>query len=673
MKMSITATNYPSGLNPEHLLIEQAPTPKLSQKTVLDILNKKCFNSLQHLRQVHAIILRTGHFQDHYVSGTLLKCYANPHFNNFASAIKVFDSIPWPNVFVCNVFLKRCLENGEPHKAISCYHDHMVLSNNTNKPNKFTYPSLLKACAITGCVKEGVQFHALVVKHGLSGDKYIKSSGIQMYASFGFIKEARRMLDGSGETDVVCWNAMIDGYLKCGEVEAAIELFGFMPDKNVGSWNTMITGLARCGMVEKARILFNEMEERDEISWSAIIDGYIKKACFKEALEVFQEMQREKIRPSQYILPSVLTACANLGSLDQGRWIHMYVERNSFHVDAVLGTALVDMYVKCGRLDMAWQVFEKMKVKKVSTWNAMIMGLSIHGRAEDAIELFTKMHGEEKRLKPNGVSFVGVLNACAHAGMVKRGLALLNSMKRVYGIEPEMEHFGCVVDLLGRAGLMEEAEKFIESMPIKPNAAVLGALLNACRIHGNVELGEKVGWVLLDMEPQNSGRYALLSNIYAKAGRWDDVTRVRKLMKERGIKTVPGSSMMEVGGRVHEFKMGDDSHPQKKEIYVMLERVMEKLRMEGYSPNTSVVSFDIEEEEKETALRLHSEKLALAFGLLHTEAGSTLRIVKNLRVCEDCHFAFKLASRIYGRTIIMRDRVRYHHFKNGMCSCKDFW
>ncbi|XP_061361435.1 pentatricopeptide repeat-containing protein At5g48910-like [Gastrolobium bilobum] len=565
--MSTTATNFPSGFKPGKLSTESTPTSKFSQKTVLDILNHKCFNSLQHLRQVHAIILRTGHFQDHYVSGTLVKCYANPHFNNFGLAIKVFDNIPGPNVFVCNILMKGSLENGEPYKAVSCYHK-MVLLN--SRPNKFTYPTLLKACAITGSVKEGVQFHAHVVKQGLSGDGHIKSAGIQMYASFGFVGEARKLLHESGDTDVICWSAMIDGYLKCGEVEAATELFGCMPDKNVGTWNTMISGLARCGMIEKASALFNDM-----------------------------------------------------------------------------------------------------KVKEVSTWNAMIGGFSIHGQAEDAIELFTKM--QEEKLKPNGITFVGVLNACAHAGMVERGLALLNSMKTVYGIEPEMEHFGCVVDLLGRAGLMEEAEKFIESMPVKPNAAVWGALLNACRIHGNVELGERVGWILLDMEPQNSGRYVLLSNIYAKAGRWDDVTRVRKLMKERGIKTVPGTSVMDIGGTIHEFKMGDGSHPQMKEIYLMLERTMEKLRIEGYSPNTSIVSFDVEEEEKETALRQHSEKIALAFGLLHTEPGTTLHIVKNLRVCEDCHSAFKLVSQVYSRNIIMRDRVRYHHFRNGMCSCKDFW
>ncbi|KAK4278049.1 hypothetical protein QN277_015948 [Acacia crassicarpa] len=672
--MSTIATNFPSGLRPdEHSAAAQnsALTSKLSHKKVLDILNNKCSNSLQHLRQAHAIILKTGHFEDHYVSGTLVKCYADTHFNDFSLAIKVFRQIPSPNVFVWNILLKGCLENNEPQMAISSYKNMLVFNS---RPNKFTYPTLLKACAMTGSVEEGIQFHAHVVKHGLSGDVHIKSAGIQMYSSFGLVKEARKILDiEDSQSDIICWNAMIDGYLKCRQVEAACEVFESMLEKNIGSWNAMINGLAKCGMIDSARKLFDEMSERDEISWSAIIDGYIKEGCFKEALEVFNEMQSQNIRPRKYILSSVLTACANLGALDQGRWIHSFVERNSIQMEPVLGTALVDMYAKCGQLDMAWEVFENILAKEVSTWNAMIGGLAIHGQADEAIKLFTKMN-REKKLKPNGITFVGILNAYAHAGMVDGGLALFHSMKEAYGIEPEIEHYGCIVDLLGRAGLLEEAEKFMDSMPMKPNAAIWGALLNACRIHKNVELGEKVGWILLDMEPQNSGRYALLSNIYANAGRWEDVTRVRKLMKERGIKTVPGSTMMDLGGTVHEFKMGDNgSHSEWEEIYLMLGNMMEKLHMEGYSPETSLVLFDVGEEEKEVALSLHSEKIAIAFGLLRTKPGTTLRVVKNLRVCEDCHSAFKLISQVYRREIIMRDRVRYHHFKNGVCSCKDFW
>ncbi|KAL5783722.1 hypothetical protein ACOSP7_008751 [Xanthoceras sorbifolium] len=644
------------------------PTSQLSQKTILDYLNTKGNTSLQHLKQAHAVVLKSGHFQDHYVAGTLVKCYANPRFGDFDFALEVFDHVTKQNVFVWNVVLRACLEHNQPWRAICLYYE-MVVSD--SKANKFTFPGVFKACSVAEAEVEGVQVHGHVVKLGLGGDVHIKSSAIQMYATLGRVKEARKFLDDGQESDVVCWNAMIDGYLKCDDIEAAQELFNGMEEKNVGSYNAMISGFARFGRFEEARKLFDGMSDRDEITWSAIIDGYIKGGYYKEALEMFNQMQRARIRPRKFVLSSVLSACANVGALDQGRWVHAYVKRNSMNVDSVLGTALVDMYAKCGRLDMAWEVFEDMKVKEVFSWNAMIGGLAIHGRAEDAIELFLKMQRE--KMRPDGVTFLCILNACAHAGLVERGLRVLSYMETRYGIEPEVEHYGSAVDLLGRAGLLAEAEELIDFMPMEPNAAVWGALLGACRKHGNIELGERVGKILLEMEPENSGRYALLSNIYAKEGRWDDVARVRKLMKERGIKTNPGSSMLDLGGIVHEFQIGDGSHPQVEEIYSELEKIIERLKMEGYSPNSSQVLFDIEEEEKETALRYHSEKLAIAFGFISTNPGTTIRIVKNLRVCEDCHSATKLISQVYDRDIIVRDRVRFHHFRNGKCSCNDFW
>ncbi|CAK9166727.1 unnamed protein product [Ilex paraguariensis] len=667
--MSTSTTTKPPYLpKQKNQSIESLPSSNLSQKSILNLLTTQCTTTLQHLKQAHALALKTGHFQDHYVAGTLVKCYANPHFGSLDCSIKVLDQISKPNVFVWNCLIKACLDNNEPYKAISYYHK-MVLAD--SKTNKYTYTPLFKACTLEQAVEEGMEVHAHVVKHGHNGDGHVRSAGIQMYASFGRLTEARNLLNSDGESDVVCWNTMIDSYLKSGDVGDAKRVFESMTSKNVGSWNAMISGFVRCGMIETAREYFNQMPEKDDISWSAMIDGYNKEGSFKEALETFHEMQREKVRPKKFVLSSVLAACANTGALDQGRWIHEYLRRNSIQLDAVLGNSLVNMYAKCGRIDFAWEIFEKMKETEVSSWNAMIGGLAIHGRAEDAIELFLKMQRE--KVKPNDISLVGVLNACAHAGMVNEGLKYLNTMKQVYGIEPTMEHYGCVVDLLGRAGLLNEAEELINSMPMKPNAAVWGALLGACRIHGNVELGEKVGKILLKLEPQNSGRYALLSNIYAKAGRWDDVAKLRKLMKEKGVKTVAGSSMINLGGIVHEFKVGDSSHPQIKEIYLMLEKIIERLRLEGYRPNSSQVLFDIDMEEKETALWYHSEKLAIAFGLLNTPSGTAIHIVKNLRVCEDCHSATKLISRVFNREIVVRDRVRYHHFKHGTCSCNDFW
>lgn len=665
---TVTATKLPYHLAPENHLNEKFSTFNVSQKTILDLLNTSCTNSFQHLKQVHALALKTGHFQDHYVAGTLVKCYANPQFSSLDCSIKVLEQVSKPNVFVWNSIIKGCVDNDEPFKVISFYYSMLVWDCRTNK---YTYPPLFKACSLEQAVEEGMQIHAHVVKNSLVEDGHIKSSGVQMYASFGRLEDARKMLGAKGETDVICCNAMIDGYMKCGDVEAARGFFEGMMYKNVGSWNAMINGLAINGMIDEAKEYFSEMPEKDEISWSVMVDGYNREGYFKEALEVFGEMRRKKIKLRKFILSSALATCANLGALDQGKWIHTYIRRNTIPIDAVLGTSLIDMYAKCGCLDLAWDVFENMKQKKIFTWNAMIGALAMHGRAEDAINLLLKM--ERQRLKPNDITFVAILSACGHTGLVDEGMKFLNTMEEVYGVKPTVEHYGCAVDMLGRAGLLSEAFGLISSMPVTPNAAIWGALLGACRIHKDIQLAERAGKILLEMEPENSGRYVLLSNIYAKAGRWNDATKVRMLMKERGLRTIAGRSMIGLDGEVHEFKMGEQTHPQVKDVYLMLEKIMERLQLEGHVPNTSEVLFDIDEEEKQTALRYHGEKLAIAFGLLNTAAGTTIRVINNLRVCNDCHSVAKLISKIYNREIILRDRARYHHFRDGQCSCKDFW
>ncbi|KAK6139411.1 hypothetical protein DH2020_026849 [Rehmannia glutinosa] len=648
---------------------ENFTTSNPSQKTILHLLNTKCISSLENLKQAHALILKTGYLQDHYVAGSLIKCYANPHFGNLSNLLQVLEQVSEPNVFVWNNIIKGCLDLREPFDAISMYYK-MVVSG--SRPNKYTYPQVFKACTLERAIEEGMQVHSHVIKRGLNSDSHIISAGIQMYASLGCLKEARNMLDSIGILDVICCNAMIDGYMKFGDVKAARELFENMTEKNVGSWNTMISGLFSNEMVIEAKKYFDEMPKKDEVSWSAMIDGYNRCGYFKEALEVFNEMQREEIKPSKFVLSSALAACANLAALVQGKWIHAYIRKNRILVDAILGTSLVDMYAKCGRLDLAWDIFEKIKEKEVFCWNAMIGGLAMHGRADDAIDLFLKMQ-RDNIVKPNDITFIALLNACAHAGLVHEGLKYFVLMKRTYLVEPTVEHYGCVVNLLGKSGYLNEAENLISSMPMKPNCAVWGALLCACRIHNNIELGERVGEILLDLEPENSGRYTLLSNIYAKAGKWERAEKVRLLMKEKGVKTVTGRSLIDLKGIVHEFKVGDSSHPQMNDINMMLEKIIREIELKGHQPDVSQVLFDISEEEKETSLKYHSEKLAIAFGILNTEPGATIRVVKNLRVCGDCHSAIKIISRVYEREIIVRDRVRYHHFKHGQCSCKDFW
>ncbi|KAL3620674.1 hypothetical protein CASFOL_035586 [Castilleja foliolosa] len=659
----------------ESLNYHPPPLNFTTQKTILNLLNTECINSLQTLKQAHALILKTGHLQEHYIAGTLLKCYSNPQLGNLSILPQILNQVSEPNVFVFNSIIKGCINLKNPSLAISMYHK-MVISN--SRPNKYTHPQLFKACTAEGAIVEGLQVHGHVVKLGLNSDRHIISSGVQMYASFGFLKEAQNLFDSVGNLDVICCNAMIDGYMKTGDVRAAKELFETMEEKNVGSWNTMISGLCGNGMIFEAKKVFDEMPERDEVSWSVIIDGYNKSGYFMDALELFNRMQRDekKIKPDKFVLSTALSACTNLLALDQAKWIHSYITKDRIGLDPVLGTSLIDVYAKCGALDLARDIFEKMKKKEVFTWNAMINGLAMHGHADEAIDLFSKMGIDNKdnyHVKPNDITFVALLNACAHAGLVHKGLKYFVSMKQMYLIEPTVEHYGCVVNLLGKAGYFKEAEDLIDSMPVKANCAVWGALLCACRKHNNVELGEGVGEMLLDLEPRNSGRYVLLSNIYAKAGKFDRAERVRLLMKERGLKTVTGQSSIELNGIFHEFKAGDNSHPQMKDVDRMVEKIVREIELHGYKRDASNVLFDISEEEKETSLKYHSEKLAIAFGILNTERGDTIRVVKNLRVCEDCHEATKIISRVYEREIIVRDRVRYHRFKDGKCSCMDFW
>jgi len=337
----------------------------------------------------------------------------------------------------------------------------------------------------------------------------------------------------------------------------------------------------------------------------------------------------------------------------------------------VLGSALVDMYSKCGSVDKALQVFERLPKKNTITWSAIIGGLAMHGQANDAIDYFARM--ERAGVTPSDVTYIGVLSACSHAGLVDEGQSFFNHMVKEVSLEPRIEHYGCMVDLLGRAGHLEEAEKLVLNMPIKPDDVIWKALLGACKMHGNIEMGKRVAETLMDMAPHDSGSYVALSNMYASSENWEAVAEVRLMMREMDIRKDPGCSWIELDGVIHEFLVEDESHPRAKEIHSMLQEISKQLRLIGYRPDTAKVLLKMDEEEKESALHYHSEKIAVAFGLISTSPHTPLRIVKNLRICEDCHSSMKLISETYKRKIIVRDRKRFHHFEHGSCSCKDYW
>lgn len=476
---------------------------------------------------------------------------------------------------------------------------------------------------------------------------------------------------GFVEPNLILENALIDMLAACGVMNVAREIFDNMKTRDVITWTSIVSGYANTGQIDLARKYFEQMPERDGISWTAMIDGYLKLNRFREALELFREMQISNVIPDEFTMVSILTACAHLGALELGEWIKTFIDKNSIKNDTFVGNALIDMYFKCGNVEKARKAFKEMHYKDKFTWTAMIVGFAINGHGEEALDMFSDMM--EASVIPDEITYIGVLCACTHTGMVEEGKEFFVSMTTQYGIKPSVTHYGCMVDLLGRAGNLREAHEFIENMPIEPNSVVWGSLLGACRVQRNVELAEMAATKILELEPENGAVYVLLCNIYAACKRWEKVREVRKIMMDRGIKKIPGCSLIEMNGSVHEFVAGDQSHPQSKEIYAKLENMMQELTYAGYSPDTSEVFLDIGEEDKETAVYRHSEKLAIAYALISSGPGGAVRIVKNLRMCVDCHHMAKLVSKAYNRELIVRDRTRFHHFKHGSCSCKDFW
>ncbi|KAJ7957164.1 Pentatricopeptide repeat-containing protein [Quillaja saponaria] len=333
-----------------------------------------------------------------------------------------------------------------------------------------------------------------------------------------------------------------------------------------------------------------------------------------------------------------------------------------------LHSALIDMYAKCGKIGIAKEVFHSMKRDDVSVWNAMINGLATHGLALDAIAIFSKMQVEN--VLPDSITFVGILTACSHCGLVEEGRKFFDMMQSCFSIQPELEHYGTMVDLLGRTGLLEEAYAMIRAMPMEPDIVMWRALLSACRTHRKQELGEVA---IANISCLQSGDFILLSNMYCSLRKWDSAERVREMMKKKGVRKKHGKSWIELGGIIHHFKAADQSHPEIKATYKMLEGLVQKTKVEGFTPLTELVLMDVSEEEKEENLKSHSEKLALAYGIMKSSPGTEIRVSKNLRICQDCHSWIKIVSRVLSRVVIVRDRIRFHQFEGGLCSCQDCW
>lgn len=479
------------------------------------------------------------------------------------------------------------------------------------EPNEFTFATVLTSCTGVFGLYHGRQIHCLIIKWRLESQIYVGSSLLDMYAKAGRIHEARGV--------------------------------------------------------------FDDLPERDVVSCTAIISGYAQLSLDEEAIVLFRQLQNEGMNSNYVTYASVLTALSGLAAFEHGRQVHNHVLRSGVQFYVVLGNSLIDMYSKCGNLTYSRRVFDNMPERTVISWNAMLVGYSKHGMGRQVVELFNLMR-EENKVMPDKVTLLAVLSGCSHGGMENRGMLLFDEMvKGKYGVEPDIEHYGTVVDLLGRAGQIENAFKFIKQMPFEPTAAIWGSLLGACRAHQHVDMGEYVGKRLLEIEPENSGNYVILSNLLASAGRWNDVRAVRDLMMGNAVKKEPGKSWIELDKTLHTFHAGDQFHPRKEEVFNKVREISVKIKEAGYAPDLTCVLYDVDEEQKEKILLSHSEKLALAFALISTPQGKPVRIMKNLRICVDCHNFAKFVSKIYKREVSLRDKSRFHHIVDGVCSCGNYW
>lgn len=585
----------------------------------------------------------------------------------------IFNQMPFRDSVSYNTVIAGLASKGFSHEALEVF---SRMQRDGIVPTDYTHVSALNACSQLLDLRRGKQIHGKIVVGNLGGNVFVWNALTDMYAKGGEVNKARRLFDQMSDKNVVSWNLMISGYLKNGQPDKCIDLFhemqvlGFKPDEVTTS--NVLGAYFQNAHIDGAGSLFRLMKEKDKVSWTTMIAGYSQHGKEEDALMLFAEMLSEDIRPDNFTISSVVSCCAKLASFCHGQVVHGKAVLLGVDDDLLVSSALVDMYCKCGATNDAWNVFNMMPTRNVVCWNTMINGYAQNGQDLEALALYEKMLQEN--LKPDSFTFVSVLSACIHAGLLEEGQTYFNSISEVHGLASSLDHYACMINLLGRSGNIDKAVDLIKRMPHEPNSMIWSTLLSVCAMKGDIKHGETAARCLFELEPLNAGPYIMLSNMYAACGRWDDVASIRSVMKSKNVKKFAAYSWIEIDNKVHKFVSEDRTHPETKVIYEELSRLIKKLQEAGFTPNTKLVLHDVPEEEKIESICYHSEKLALAFGLIKKPHGGTpIRIMKNIRVCGDCHAFMKFVSKIIDRPIVLRDSNRFHHFVGGNCSCKDYW
>ncbi|CAN0916745.1 Pentatricopeptide repeat-containing protein At2g27610 [Linum grandiflorum] len=657
--------------------------------------------------QIQAAAIKNGFQTAVPVSNSLVSVYSKSGMISEARA--VFDRIVDRTPVSWNSMVAGYVMNGFEFEAVEIFQQMRFAGV---RPTNLSYAGVVKLCTVVKDLIFAQEMHCLVVKTGFEFEQNVRIAIMVGYSKCKAMDYAVEMFSSLEieDRDVVSWTAMISGYLQNGNPEKAVELFRRMNDEgsvrpNEFTYSTILTAQpmispfqvhaqaikgnaeksptvgtalldAYIGLkeVEQASKVFDRIATKDIVAWSAMVAGYAQGGDTERAVKTFVEMAKHGVNPNEYTFSSVINACsAAMASVQQGKQIHAWSIKSRKNDALCVCSALVTMYAKTGDIDSANQVFVRQQEKErdLVSWNSMISGYAQHGHVNKALEVFREMQVRE--IEMDGVTFISVISACTHAGLIDQGRKYFDMMMKDYQIEPTMEHYSCLVDLYGRAGQLKKAMDVVNSMPFPPGATLWRTVLGAARVHRNIALGELAAENLIAMEPNDSAAYVLLSNMHAVAGNWKERSKVRKLMDVRNVKKEAGYSWIEVKNTTHSFLAADVSHPMSNSIYAKLKELGSKLRDAGYRPDTENVLLDVDDEHKESVLSQHSERLAIAFGLIATPQGTPLRIMKNLRVCGDCHAVIKLISAIEGRYIVVRDTNRFHHFKEGSCSCGDYW
>ncbi|GAB2211778.1 hypothetical protein Droror1_Dr00025112 [Drosera rotundifolia] len=578
------------------------------------------------------------------------------------------------------------------------------------KDRSWNLQCMIQKCAKSGLLSEGNACHAHILQSGLQLDILISNMLINMYCKCGTLGSARQVLEEMPQRSIISWNTIIGAYAQIKLAGQALSLFmkmrkeiiqvneftissvlcacaaqcaifectqlhglavktGILSNVYVGT--ALVDAYARCASMDDASRVFDILGEKTDVTWSTMVTGFVRNKLYEEALMFYRRTNMINIKQNNFTVSSVLSACASLAAFIEGKQVHAILCKVGLETGVYVSSSLLDMYARCGSIAEAYVVFSEHGDKNVVLWNTMLSGFSRHGRWRETIILFEKM--QQSGLSPTEVTFVSLLSVCGHMGLVEEARKYFDLLGKDQYVPQTVIHYSCLVDALCRAGQIHDAYDLIKSMPFEATASMWGAFLAACRKYGNLELAEVAAKCLFDLEPTNAGNHILLSDAYAANKQWEDVARSRKTLKESEAKKEKGKSWIEIKDKVHTFMAAERGHPRVAEIYVELDELIKEIEKIGYKAQLEHDFHDVDGSRKEELLRQHSEKLAVTFGIMSLPSGAPIRIMKNLRICGDCHSFMKFVSKVIHREIVVRDVNRFHHFAHGHCSCRDFW